>query len=238
MTSKFKEFHGTSLSEKDFAEGKVLFNHDELKADFAWDTGVGIGAYLAGLKRGEILGSYCSTCRKIVVPPRADLTAIASTQHNHIGYQFQAQHVGRKECSVTGGQPGKERIVLPKHAMGADVDNPAAGHMVQQILGGRVTHQTQSVRRKAASHGLDLLLRIGRAALDQPTHQSPSAAMSGRPLAPHNEIGCRRPGDHEFIAPIARPVVQALEGYPVEEIMGNEGDPPHSLQIGFQRSAE
>lgn len=70
MTSRFKEFHGTSLRERDFAEGKVLFNHDELKADYAWDTGVGIGTYLAGLKRGVILGSYCSTCRKTVVPPR------------------------------------------------------------------------------------------------------------------------------------------------------------------------
>ena len=70
MTSRFKEFPGTSLSEKDFADGKVLFVHDELKADFAWDTGVGIGAYLAGLKRGVILGSYCRHCHKTVVPPR------------------------------------------------------------------------------------------------------------------------------------------------------------------------
>jgi uncharacterized OB-fold protein len=70
MTSRFKEFHGTSLSEKDFDEGKVLFNYDELKADYAWDTGVGIGAYLAGLKRGVILGGYCRACRKTVVPPR------------------------------------------------------------------------------------------------------------------------------------------------------------------------
>jgi len=70
MTSRFEKFHGTSLSEKDFAEGKVLFNYDDLKADFAWDAGVGIGAYLAGLKRGVILGGYCGTCRKVVVPPR------------------------------------------------------------------------------------------------------------------------------------------------------------------------
>ena len=70
MTSRFEKFDGTSLSEKDFEEGNVLFVHDELKADYAWDTGVGIGAYLAGLKRGEILGSYCAICNKIVVPPR------------------------------------------------------------------------------------------------------------------------------------------------------------------------
>ena len=70
MTEKIKHFPGTSLSEKDFAEGKILFNHDEMKADFAWDTGIAIGSYLAALKRGVILGSRCSHCRKIVVPPR------------------------------------------------------------------------------------------------------------------------------------------------------------------------
>lgn len=70
MTAKIKNFPGTALSEKDFAEGKVLFNHDELKADYAWDTGIAIGKYLAGLKQGVILGAYCATCRKVVIPPR------------------------------------------------------------------------------------------------------------------------------------------------------------------------
>ncbi len=51
MTVKIKHFPGTPLSEKDFAEGKILFNHDELKANYAWDTGIGIGSYLAALKK-------------------------------------------------------------------------------------------------------------------------------------------------------------------------------------------
>jgi len=70
MTVKIKEFPGTPLHEGDFRDGNILFCHDELKADFAWDTGIGIGKYLAGLKEGVIYGSLCSTCRKIVVPPR------------------------------------------------------------------------------------------------------------------------------------------------------------------------
>ena len=63
-------FPGSPLSEKDFRDGNILFNYDSLKGDFAWDTGVGIGRYLAGLKEGLILGSLCATCNKIVVPPR------------------------------------------------------------------------------------------------------------------------------------------------------------------------
>jgi uncharacterized OB-fold protein len=70
MTVKIKHFPGTPLSEKDFDQRKILFRHDELKADYAWDTGIGIGAYLAAMKNGVILGSACYTCNKIVVPPR------------------------------------------------------------------------------------------------------------------------------------------------------------------------
>jgi len=70
MTQNIKEFPGTPLSEKDFQDGKILYNFDELHGDFAWDTGIGIGKYLVGLKQGIILGSLCATCNKIVVPPR------------------------------------------------------------------------------------------------------------------------------------------------------------------------
>jgi uncharacterized OB-fold protein len=70
MTEKIETFPGTPLGEEEFAEKKVLFNYDELKGDFAWDTGIAIGSYLAGLKAGVILGARCSTCRRIVVPPR------------------------------------------------------------------------------------------------------------------------------------------------------------------------
>lgn len=70
MTAKIKEFPGISLSEQDFSDGNVLFNFDKLNGIYAWDTGVGIGTYLASLKAGVIMGSHCPSCRRIVVPPR------------------------------------------------------------------------------------------------------------------------------------------------------------------------
>ena len=70
MTANIKDFPGTPLSEVDFAEGKILFNYDEMRGEFAWDTGIAIGRYLAALKEGVILGARCNTCRKVVVPPR------------------------------------------------------------------------------------------------------------------------------------------------------------------------
>jgi uncharacterized OB-fold protein len=70
MTDKIKHFPGTALRESNFTDRDILFVHDELEGDFAWDTGIGIGRYLAALKEGTILGSLCTTCSKIVVPPR------------------------------------------------------------------------------------------------------------------------------------------------------------------------
>lgn len=70
MTANINNLPGTPLSEKDFQEGKILYNYDELRGDFAWDTGIAIGHFLASLKEGQILGARCATCRKVVVPPR------------------------------------------------------------------------------------------------------------------------------------------------------------------------
>lgn len=70
MTSKETELPGTPLSEKDIQSGKVLALHDELIGQYAWDTGIGISAYLAGLQEGVIMGSRCESCRRTVVPPR------------------------------------------------------------------------------------------------------------------------------------------------------------------------
>ena len=37
MTSKIQEFPGTSLSEKDFQDKRVLFLHDQMNARYTWD---------------------------------------------------------------------------------------------------------------------------------------------------------------------------------------------------------
>ena len=70
MSDKITNYPGTSLSEQDIRQGKVLSIQDKMPADFAWDTGIAIGRYLDGLKAGVILGSHCAHCHKTVVPPR------------------------------------------------------------------------------------------------------------------------------------------------------------------------
>ncbi len=70
MTSKIKDFPGTPLSEEDFEKGNVLYRHDQMEAWYAHDTGIAIRTYLAALQEGVLLGSFCATCRKTVIPPR------------------------------------------------------------------------------------------------------------------------------------------------------------------------
>jgi uncharacterized OB-fold protein len=70
MSDKILNYPGTSLSEKDIRDGKVLSIHDQMPGNYSWDTGVAIGRYLAGLQEGVILGSRCTHCHRTVVPPR------------------------------------------------------------------------------------------------------------------------------------------------------------------------
>ena len=62
---------GTGLSSDDIKKGKVCTTRWTHDAKYAWDRGVAIGKYLAGLKRGKILAVKCGTCNLTMVPPRA-----------------------------------------------------------------------------------------------------------------------------------------------------------------------
>ncbi|MCI0340476.1 MAG: Zn-ribbon domain-containing OB-fold protein [Planctomycetales bacterium] len=62
---------GTALRAEDFSSGRVITVRDRLFTRYAWDAGVAIGRYLAGLRRGVILGSRCPKCDRTVVPVRS-----------------------------------------------------------------------------------------------------------------------------------------------------------------------
>jgi uncharacterized OB-fold protein len=58
------------LHEEDFRAGKVLTETWHVQAEYAWDTGVAIGKYLAELKNGKLIGRRCFKCKRVMVPPR------------------------------------------------------------------------------------------------------------------------------------------------------------------------
>jgi len=70
MSERIKEYPGTYVRERAFTDGSVLQTWWYPKADYAWDEGVAIGRFLAGLKEGKILGITCPECHRVLVPPR------------------------------------------------------------------------------------------------------------------------------------------------------------------------
>jgi uncharacterized protein len=132
MTAKIKEFPGVSLSEQDFDDGKVLYNFDKLNGIYAWDTGVGIGSYLAALKQGVILGSYCSTCRKTVVPPRVVCEWCFRPMEKYVPLKDTGTVNTFSLCYVTWDV---KRIKEPEIPVVIDLDGASPLHGIMHMLG-------------------------------------------------------------------------------------------------------
>ena len=132
MTSKIKEFPGISLSEQDFKDGKVLFNFDRLNGIFAWDTGIGIGTYLASLKAGVILGSYCPTCRKTVIPPRTVCEWCFCPMEQYVPLKDTGTVNTFSLCYVTWDV---KRIKEPEIPAVIEIDGASPLHGIMHMLG-------------------------------------------------------------------------------------------------------
>ncbi len=61
---------GTPLKDRDFAERRVLFTEARPRLRYAWDTGIAVSRFLAGLKNGQLIGRRCRRCGRVLVPPR------------------------------------------------------------------------------------------------------------------------------------------------------------------------
>ncbi len=132
MTAKIKHFPGTALHESDFEAGKILFNHDALRGDFAWDTGVAIGRYLAALKDGVILGARCRRCRKTVVPPRTVCEWCFEPMDAYVPLQDTGTVNTFSLCYVTWDV---RRITTPEIPAVIEIDGAAPLHGIMHKLG-------------------------------------------------------------------------------------------------------
>ena len=132
MSDKISNYPGTSLSEKDIRDGKVLSIHDVMLADFSWDTGIAIGRYLAGLKEGIILGSHCTHCRKTVVPPRVVCEWCFEPMDHFQPLQDSGIVNTFSLCYVTWDV---QRIKEPETPAVIDIDGAAPLHGIMHKLG-------------------------------------------------------------------------------------------------------
>lgn len=132
MTSKIKKFPGTPLSEGDFQDGKILFYHDQMKGEFAWDTGIAIGTYLAALKEGKLLGGYCQTCRKTVIPPRTVCEWCFRPMDSYVPLEDSGTVNTFSLCYITWDM---KRIKEPELPAVIEIDGASPLHGIMHMLG-------------------------------------------------------------------------------------------------------
>ena len=132
MSPNSNNYPGTSLSEKEIQEGKVLSIHDKLLGGFSWDTGTAIGQYLASLKDGVILGSYCAKCRKTVVPPRTVCEWCYRPMAEYVPLEDTGVINTFSLCYVTWDV---KRIKVPEIPAVIDLDGASPLHGIMHKLG-------------------------------------------------------------------------------------------------------
>ena len=70
MTLTREDLPGTPLSDAQVRRREVLTHELDPNARYAWDTGVAIGRFLEGLRRGRLLARRCHRCQRTLLPPR------------------------------------------------------------------------------------------------------------------------------------------------------------------------
>jgi uncharacterized OB-fold protein len=61
----------TGLTDEEFQKGKVCTTRWTADARYAFDRGIAMGRYLAGLKAGKLVAARCTSCGRTLIPPRA-----------------------------------------------------------------------------------------------------------------------------------------------------------------------
>jgi len=132
MSTKYEQYPGTPLSENDFSDGTILYNHDALHARYAWDTGIAIGSYLAALKEGYLIGSRCSKCRKTVLPPRVVCEWCFRPMEQYVPLQDTGSVNTFSLCYVTWDV---QRIKIPEIPAVINIDGASPLHGIMHKLG-------------------------------------------------------------------------------------------------------
>lgn len=69
MTARIEKWPGVELSAEEFYE-KVTSVKFRPEAKFAWSAGEAMSRFLAELKEGRLIARTCTTCDRILFPPR------------------------------------------------------------------------------------------------------------------------------------------------------------------------
>ncbi len=121
-----------ALREQDFCDGNVLVEHWNLKADYAWDTGIAIGRYLEGLKNGQLLGRYCGGCGRTMIPPRMFCEQCFRPTDEWVPLESTGRVITYSLCYVRWDM---ERLKEPEIPAVIGIDGASRGMGILHLLG-------------------------------------------------------------------------------------------------------
>jgi hypothetical protein len=120
------------LHRDDFDERRVLFETWDPNAQYAWDAGVAIGRYLQELKAGQLIGRSCSSCNRILIPPRMFCESCFRPTDRWVTLEDTGTVLTFSRCYVTW-----DMIKLEKPQMPAviEIDGASPGIGIMHMLG-------------------------------------------------------------------------------------------------------
>ncbi|MBI2935970.1 MAG: Zn-ribbon domain-containing OB-fold protein [Chloroflexi bacterium] len=126
------EFQGHPLRDSDISQRRVLTTESRPHAGYAWDTGIALSRYLAGLKQGHLLGSRCAKCRRIVVPPRVVCEHCFLPMSEWVPLQDTGTVLSYSICYVAWDA---QRVQEPEIPAVIQIDGASEGVGILHILG-------------------------------------------------------------------------------------------------------
>ncbi|MEO0099127.1 MAG: Zn-ribbon domain-containing OB-fold protein [candidate division WOR-3 bacterium] len=126
------KFLGTGLKDEEIKERKVCLAYWKADAKYAWDCGIAIGKYLAGLKEGKILGVKCEKCGRIMVPPRIFCEECFRTIDSWVELKDTGKVNTFSLCYITWDMKFLKEPQIPAVI---EIDGASPGHGIMHLLG-------------------------------------------------------------------------------------------------------
>ena len=124
---------GTALKEEDFKNKDILKEEwNDPGLSYTWSTGVAIGTYLEGLKKGRLLGVRCRSCNRTMVPPRMFCEECFKTVDEFVPVQDTGTVNTFAICYIRTDASRQKRPQLPAVI---EIDGASKGMGILHLLG-------------------------------------------------------------------------------------------------------
>jgi uncharacterized OB-fold protein len=123
---------GMALKNEDFTEGNLCLTSFKPILEYQWDSGVAIGKYLEGLKKGVLLGRRCQHCSRVLIPPRMFCEWCFKPTSDWIPLQDTGTVNTFSLCYISWNM---KRLIEPQIPAVVEIDGASPGMGIMHLLG-------------------------------------------------------------------------------------------------------